>query len=183
MGRKIKIGDCYKGDYQPILVVDNDHPYADNCFLVSDLADRSIYMSTDEILNREYIPTLHLPISEPWFSKIAGGEKTEEYRDFFGVKKGSPINIKTLVDWQKEDWQWLLRSFVERSEFMYDQISFKPWKVLHLTNGYGHDKPQLWAHIEEISIGRGRTEWGAPADRDVFIIRLGAVFHTKSLKQ
>jgi len=49
------------------------------------------------------------------------------------------------------------------------------------SHGYGHSKPQLWAHIEEITIGRGNPEWGAP-DRDVFIIKLGAVFHTKNLK-
>ena len=55
-------------------------------------------------------------------------------------------------------------------------------KILHLTNGYGHDKPQLWAHIESISIGRGNPEWGAPVDRDVFIIKIGEVFHTKNLK-
>ena len=27
--------------------------------------------------------------------------------------------------------------------------------------------------IESITIGYGRTEWGAPADKEVFIIKLG----------
>jgi len=185
MSKKIKIGDCFEGDPDCRPLICTDPNYADGYIGVMDRDGEEFAMNEDIC---DSIPTLHLPIgNDPkkyggaWFDMIRSGVKKEEYREFFGMDKGSPINIKTLVDWEKEDWQWLMRSFVERSEFMYDQIGFKPWKVLHLTNGYGHSKPQLWAHIEEITIGRGNPEWGAP-DRDVFIIKLGAVFHTKNLK-
>lgn len=193
MSKKIKIGDCFK------MYPNDRHPGADDYFMIA--IDKMYYgreryieslsgtHTTVCYTEDDLLQTLHLPIGNnpkkyggAWFDLIRSGVKKEEYREFFGMDKGSPINIKTLVDWQKEDWQWLMRSFVERSEFMYDQISFKPWKVLHLTNGYGHSKPQLWAHIDSISIGRGNPEWGAPVDRDVFIIRLGEVFHTKNLK-
>lgn len=194
--KKIKIGDCAKVDFDDILIAKSEvqticlNMDGDSYrgLYVHDMGDNYAQCSEESFLENLY-PTLHLPIGNDakkyggcWFALILGGVKKEEYREFFGMDKGSPINIKTLVAWQKEDWQWLLRSFVERSEFMYDQISFKPWKVLHLTNGYGHDKPQLWAHIESISIGRGNPEWGAPTDRDVFIIRIGEVFHSKNLK-
>lgn len=163
--KKIKIGDCFKGDYQPILVVDNDHPYADGCFLVSDLAERSAYLDTDELAKREPLPTLHLPIKGKWFDLILSGQKKEEYRE---VKPFCCSRLGWV--WNDQHGQWAV--FTPKRDF----------KVLHLSHGYGHDKPQLWAHIEEISIGKGKPEWGAP-DEDVFIIRLGKVFHTKNLKK
>lgn len=111
------------------------------------------------------LPTLHLPISEPWFSRILSGEKTEEYRE---VKPFCCSRLGWV--WNDQHGQWAV--FTPKRDF----------KVLHLTHGYGHDKPQLWAHIESITIGKGNPEWGAPTE-DVFIIRLGDVFHTKNLKK
>lgn len=170
--RKIVIGDCFKGDYQPILVVDNTHPYADECFLVSDTAERSMYLTTDELRRRESIPTLHLPIGNDakkyggaWFDLILSGEKTEEYRVLSAFYE-SRFGTKVL---RTDDGK------------PYHTGIGKPYKVIHLTNGYSHERPQLWAHIEEITIGKGKPEWGAP-ETDVFIIKLGKVFHTKNLK-
>jgi hypothetical protein len=191
--KKIKVGDCFKSEGNDKTVfVSTSEVYEHYTFgtiidgkfssLESSIVEPSFPIDCVNI-----IPTLHLSIANDakkyggeWFSMILRGVKTEEYRTFFGIAKGSPVNIKTLVDWGKEDWQWLIRSFTEHSTFMYDQITFKPWKVLHLTNGYGHHRPQLWVHIEGITIGRGKPEWGAP-DHDVFIIRLGKVFHTKNV--
>ena len=38
---------------------------------------------------------------------------------------------------------------------------------------YGSTKRTMAFEIESITIGYGRTEWGAPADKEVFIIKLG----------
>lgn len=158
--KKIKIGDCFDAlDHdRPLVCVDiveaNDWPWI--------VAGSTKYMLNPNIYPP--IPTLHLPISEPWFSKILSGEKLEEYRDlkrFYACRLG---------------WYW--------NDAATKGVVFTPhqdFKVLHLTNGYGHHRPQLWVHIEYIAIGNGKPEWGAPAE-DVFIIRLGKVFHTKNLK-
>ena len=43
----------------------------------------------------------------------------------------------------------------------------------HKSNPYGYTKRTMTFEIESITIGYGRTEWGAPADKEVFIIKLG----------
>ena len=175
--KKIKIGDCFVGEYSPVLVVDGDHPFADKCFLLSDLNGHSQYMTEEELRKNQCLPTLHLPIANNakkyggcWFDMILSGVKKEEYRQC------SVFNRQRLC--VSSVWMMVEHSGID----VLSVDEWKPFKVLHLTNGYGHDKPQLWAHIESISIGRGNPEWGAPTDRDVFIIRLGDVFHTKNLK-
>ena len=177
---KIKIGDCYRFANEILIVdhFDDGIPYA-------------IMDGNPEMVQVADIPlrTLHLPIGNDnkkyggaWFDMIRSGVKKEEYREFFGMDKGSPMNIKRLLTDAGDDWEWLIDAFRKFDKKTLDFVEFKPWKVLHLTNGYGHDKPQLWARIESITIGRGKPEWGAPTDRDVFIIKLGEVFHSKNLK-
>lgn len=129
-------------------------------------------------------PTLHLPISEPWFSRILSGEKREEYREILGQNR-TCYNVGLLTNCGSGLAQYEANNFgdVYLSRLLQSQFKFKPFKVIHLTNGYGHHRPQLWAHIKEITIGRGNPEWGAPTDRDVFIIKLGDVFHTKNVRE
>lgn len=174
---KIKIGDC---------AIDDD------CMIVAESEPQKIIMNADgdtiiglkvweangdyiqweaSLFENAAIPTLHLPIGNDakkyggaWFDMILSGVKKEEYREI------SQYNC-TRLQVKNGEYQRLAR---------FDE--FKPWKVLHLTNGYGDKNQQLWAHIEQLTIGRGNPEWGAPIDRDVFIIKLGEVFHTKNLK-
>ncbi len=163
---KIKIGDCFGNGPTPFV-----------CEKVMDSINWPLVEYEGELImcNPDIyrpISTLHLPIGNDakkyggaWFDMILSGVKKEEYREF------KAFNGKRLC----ETWDsWI---FAENQG-----LKFKPLKVIHLTNGYGHDKPQLWAHIESITIGRGKPEWGAPTDRDVFIIKFGEVFHTKNLK-
>ena len=169
--KKIKIGDCFDWRIQSAVVVAESKcepsPIHGNnrwwCQMVSyDGQNR-----WEDIMwpcDHEPIPTLHLPISEPWFSKILSGEKLEEYRDCKPFYE-SRLSIKIVSGTGKTP------------------VPYGNWpKVLHLTNGYGHHRPQLWVHIEEIAIGKGKPEWGAP-EEDVFIITLGKVFHTKNLNK
>lgn len=178
--KNIRIGDCFQfihgGDYK---IVESEN--LKNDFFTD------IIRNGDEVV----IPTLHLPISDdakkwgiPPFSMILRGEKKEEYREIAGEKetfRNCPIlwgvSAKCAMD---------VFDSSQLGEFLFsdwmNQQNKRDHKVLHLTNGYGHDKPQLWVHIESITIGRGKPEWGAPTDRDVFILKLGEVFHTKNLK-
>ncbi len=166
---KIKIGDCFypNSNSQDVMVSTHIDPIGYACLSKNGGMANQFYIS--KVVP---VPTLHLPIGNnakkyggAWFDMILSGVKKEEYREF------KAFNGKRLC----ETWDsWI---FAENQG-----LKFKPLKVIHLTNGYGHDKPQLWAHIESITIGRGKPEWGAPTDRDVFIIKFGEVFHTKNLK-
>jgi len=172
MAKKIKIGDCFERNGE-ICIVTNETP--NDGFYDADWATETYKTGSFRAGCYQPIPTLHLPIGNSpkyggaWFDLIRTGEKKEEYREvttFYRERLCSDSRIGAQ----------------ENGDLFVIVDQWKGLKVLHLTNGYGHSKPQLWAHIEEITIGRGNPEWGAPVDRDVFIIKLGAVFHTKNLK-
>lgn len=42
----------------------------------------------------------------------------------------------------------------------------------HIRFRYGYTKRTMLFEIDNITIGRGNPKWGAPTDRDVFIIKL-----------
>jgi len=171
--KKIKIGDCFKNMSDPSDI--GVFEFQETRFARLRRGEKlSSFTETELMAFFIPLPTLHLPIGNSqkyggcWFDMILSGVKKEEYRE---VSKHyqSLFKIQFLQTTMGKDY--------------YSHCDRFPYKVLHLTKGYGHDKPQLWAHIESISIGRGNPEWGAPTDRDVFIIRLGDVFHTKNLKK
>lgn len=109
---------------------------------------------------------LHLTLKHRWFDMIASGEKTEEYR------VPSPRNIALLRDksqtcvdkglygGQCELWCWELQ-----------RCGFAPFREVCFHRGYSN--VTMTFAVAGISYGRGKVEWGAPADEDVFIIKLG----------
>jgi len=82
---------------------------------------------------------------------IESGEKKEEYRE---------INNH----WKSRLMQYSLRYGVR------DYV-FKPLDEVRFS--YGYTKKTMTYKIDSITIGRGNPDWGAPLDRDVFIITLG----------
>jgi hypothetical protein len=52
----------------------------------------------------------------------------------------------------------------------YQQANVKGYK--HVKFSYGYTKRTMTFEIKEITIGKGKPEWGAPKE-DVFIIKLG----------
>lgn len=86
---------------------------------------------------------LHLTLMRKWFDMIANGEKRDEYREI------KPYWTRRFADLSKG----------------YDCIKFR--------NGYRSDSPAMTIRFDHLLIGRGRPEWGAPLDKDVYILRLG----------
>ena len=99
--------------------------------------------------------TLRLPLKKQWYEMIESGIKTEEYREikphwtrrFFGMNQP-------------------LFSF----RYGYQQANVKGYT--HVKFSYGYTNRTMTSEIKEITIGKGKTEWGAPKE-DVFIIKLG----------
>lgn len=101
---------------------------------------------------------LHLSLKQIWYDLISSGEKLEEYRLINGYW------VKRLVE--------KVYSAINRVPMVF----VKPYTHVELSLGY--PKADDWSRrmlfeIESISIGRGNTNWGAPADEDVFKIKLG----------
>lgn len=80
---------------------------------------------------------------------IASGKKKEEYRE-----------IKPY--WEKRLYHPLYPKILQFRE--YDAVEFR--------NGYKKDAPKILLACNEITVGVGNAEWGAP-NAPVFIIKLG----------
>lgn len=104
-------------------------------------------------MNKE-IKILHLPLKAKWYNMQESGEKTEEYREI------TPYWCKRFTGQDT-----LQYSYRYNSKY----LNIKGYT--HVLFRYGYTKRYFIHRIDCITIGRGNTKWGAPADRDVFIIR------------
>ncbi len=98
--------------------------------------------------------TLRLTVKKKWFDMIKSGEKPEEYRE---IKRYWTKRLSEPPQWPNE---WISHVFYKFSHVLF-------------VNGYGNDSPRVLKECKGITIGRGNPKWGAPTDRDVFIIQLG----------
>jgi len=99
---------------------------------------------------------LELPLKSKWYLMIESGEKLEEYRE-----------IKPY--WSKR----LLRVYKPLFSHRYGYQHANMNGYTHVRFRYGYTKRTMLFKIDEIIIGRGNPNWGAPTDKDVFIIKLG----------
>ena len=88
---------------------------------------------------------LDLVLKHKWYDMIDVGDKPEEYREDNDYWNNRLIDKETLL--------------------------VKPFTHVRFHRGYT-STTMLWT-ITDISLGRGKTEWGAPENKDVFIIKLG----------
>ena len=125
-----------------------------------------------EVIN---VKILHLVLKKKWYEMQERGEKTEEYREI------KPYWYQRLYQWKKEFGN-VGRLTREASEYCCDQglryilkdkgfadTELKPYT--HVCFHYGYTQRCFINRIDSITIGRGYPEWGAPTDRDVFIIK------------
>lgn len=99
------------------------------------------------------VNVLHLPLKSEWYNKIDSGEKKEEYRE-----------IKRY--WKSR----ICKNYIESPNGSI-LMDLKDINVVEFS--YGYTKRKIKFEIDNISVGKGRVEWGAPKDRNVFIIKLG----------
>ena len=91
--------------------------------------------------------TLHLPLKKKWFLMIRSGEKLQEYREI--------------------------------NDYWYKRLTgdgvIKHFDVVHFTLGYPKREDStkhIYCHVQEITIGTGREEWGAVPGKKYFVIKL-----------
>ena len=92
---------------------------------------------------------LILPIKKKWFDMILSGEKKEEYRDI------TPY-------WQKR---------ILNARIMWKLCGHGQMQI-YIRNGYGKKAPTAKVTLSNISMGYGRTEWGADLDKRQFIFHI-----------
>ena len=109
---------------------------------------------------------LDLPLKKEWYEMIESGTKTEEYRE---VK---PYWEKRLLDYAAIKAN-ITEIFLRKRllGIQTDVCKHFPRGYTHVRFRYGYTKRTITREIESISIGYGKPEWGAPIDKQVFIIR------------
>lgn len=116
--------------------------------------------------------TLYFPLKKEWYEMIESLIKSEEYRGItaywivrlFRDENGRKISryianfLVINID--------ILKRCIESGKLV-----FKPFDFVKFS--YGYTKRTMMFEIESITIGKGKPEWGAPSDKEVFIIKLG----------
>lgn len=118
---------------------------------------------------------LDLPLKKEWYNMIESGEKREEYREI------TPYWYQRLYQ-RKNEFCYVGRLTREDAEYCcepdlryilkgegFADTELRPHT--HVRFRYGYTKRTMLFEIDEITIGFGKTKWGAPKDREVFIIR------------
>ncbi len=98
---------------------------------------------------------LHLTLTKEWFSKIASGEKTEEYR--------------AITEY------WEKRLFVNT-----DKGQPKQYDIIQFRNGYQKNPPTMEIEWRACWIGEGKEEWGAKPGTNYYVIELGKILSIKN---
>jgi hypothetical protein len=119
---------------------------------------------------------LHLPLKAEWYNLIESGIKKEEYREikpYWMKRLLEVINIdyteyipidKASIDFYNQNHKYLNIATKSKS------IKFKDYNKVKFT--YGYTKKSMTFEIINITIGKGKIEWGAMDDL-LFIIKLG----------
>lgn len=114
---------------------------------------------------------LDLSLTYHWYDEIASSRKKEEYREI------KPFYKKRLMDaYFKSE----LFCGYANCDSCAKRMMIHPWccpiryDAIRFHRGQGSPTTML-VEFKELSIGYGKTEWGAPGDHPVFIIKLGKI--------
>jgi hypothetical protein len=115
---------------------------------------------------------LHLPLKAKWYEMIESGVKTEEYKSIkpYWVQRLTRYGSDELLNGR------LYADFLASSpdvlkyNIEMEMMSYTKYDAVKFS--YGYTKRTMTFEIESITVGKGKPEWGAPAE-DVFIIKLG----------
>lgn len=116
--------------------------------------------------------TLYLPLKKEWYDLIECGRKLEEYREVkpYWISRlctfKSGRKIKRLTSRYYADNIEILKYLLWTGE-----IIFIPYGSVQFS--YGYTRRIMVFSIKRIEIGQGSLDFGAPENKETFIIGLG----------
>lgn len=120
--------------------------------------------------------TLDLVLKHKWYDLIANGDKKEEYRE---LKPYWCKRIMKCIRWCGRG-SYVLNDITNVFHCLYPKRCENTNDFIKISGGYthvtlhrGYTSTTMTFKINNISIGKGRPEWGAPVNKEVFIIKLG----------
>jgi hypothetical protein len=118
---------------------------------------------------------LDLPLKAKWYEMIESGNKKEEYREIKKYWIGRLAKCGGHNSYEKT-------GFYCKKAICFSCITrgngFHPKEYTHVRFRFGYTKRTMLFELESITIGVGNTNWGAPDNECVFILKLG-----KSIKK
>ena len=114
---------------------------------------------------------LDLPLKKEWYDMIESGIKKEEYRE---IKPYWCNRLLSMYPFITRYWEGILER-VRKGEIDFDEVLLEHGTrdYTHIRFRYGYTKRTMLFELKEIKIGMGKPEWGAPEDKEVFILKLG----------
>ena len=121
------------------------------------------------------LKTLDLPLKAKWYLMQESRKKTEEYREI------TPYWCNRLLGecpyGIKDYWESVLQKTLEAVKAKKSTLHhLLVWQYgvrgyTYVRFRYGYTKRTFTHKIDSITIGYGKPEWGAPTDKEVFIIK------------
>lgn len=113
---------------------------------------------------------LDLPLKAKWYEMIESGNKKEEYREIKKYWIGRLAKCGGRNSYEKT-------GFYCKKAICFSCITrgngFHPKEYTHVRFRFGYTKRTMLFELESITIGVGNTNWGAPDNECVFILKLG----------
>lgn len=113
---------------------------------------------------------LDLPLKAKWYEMIESGNKKEEYREIKKYWIGRLAKCGGRNSYEKTGFyckKGICFSCITRGN------GFHPKEYTHVRFRFGYTKRTMLFELESITIGVGNTNWGAPDNECVFILKLG----------
>lgn len=117
--------------------------------------------------------TLHLVLKAKWYDMIASGVKKEEYREIKPYWVNRLLRIKRDFAYDFDSYSDCINMLESETKHAMDAMDAEYIDYDYICFHRGYTSTTMTFVVESIDIGQGKPEWGAPADRDVFIIKLG----------
>lgn len=119
--------------------------------------------------------TLHLVLKGKWFDMIESGEKTEEYRAFTPYWCNRLINTYGMYYWEgmfsHNSIESLTYKWSDGYPYIFGINGIRRYDAICFHRGYTNTIATF--KNDGLNIGIGNIEWGAPKDKEVFIIKIG----------
>lgn len=129
------------------------------------------------------VKVLDLPLKKEWYNMIESGIKKEEYREikphwcnrFLDV---CPLGIKDYWEPVLQNTFRIIKESGEKYPKAFNLEHLLIWQYgtrgyTHVRFRYGYTKRTMLFELDKMTIGYGKSEWGAPKDKEVFILKLG----------
>jgi len=129
----------------------------------------------------EYRKVLVLALKEKWYRMIESGIKTEEYRELTPywcnrILYHFPLGIDGYWNSVLGNREYFNKEhpYVTLHNLLIGEYGTRGYTHVEFTLGYpkkGDTSRRMVKEIDSIKIGKGNPKWGAPEDKEVFIIK------------